>query len=121
MVVVVPYRQMADRLTGLDPEELLKESRKIAVEEDLVPTDCPKPKCLYLHQINLNLGNDNDETKVILNSNPPRLPTTNPILLYETPDACRRCTIDGNDNRTIEIRVKDSGSISAKGEWRESF
>ena len=108
---------MADILVRYDPDEVLQGAKKILKANGELPTDCPKESCLSLGRMNLTEG----QTTIVLNANPPQLPTNEKFLLYEIHPICKgQCRIEGNPNRCFVVGQDSvTGRVTFAGSrWR---
>lgn len=110
-----------EKLINCDIKTIMANARQLLVEEGFVPANCPKKNCLWLSEITLG----SNEINLLIEANPPQLPTSNPQLhMYETDPICDKlCKIEANPNRCFKIKQKSNTSkiLSVEAELKSDF
>ncbi len=102
---------MSEIIFDTNFDEILRSSKKVLEEYELLPVNCPKVDCLKVFKI-VNEANPT----YILSADPPQ--NENPpetIPKYEIPEVCKKlCGVQGNRFRGFKITVdKETGSVLA--------
>ena len=96
----------------VDFDDILKKSRELLTEMGKVPADCPdKINCLNVLKTSNQPGLNN--STIIIEANPPKLPTGEAGRTHAIHPACRnRCGIEGNPFRVFRIvQQNETGKI----------
>lgn len=107
---------MAERIIGINVKSILESCKSILKKQKYIPRKCPSDGCVDLHSIKF-IGLNG--TIVILDANPPKLPTKNPDLLHERHPVCNtECIFQGNPNICVQLNEKNKEIADISVRWR---